>query len=239
MSKEKQALTCGTLSKFWDGAFFIRPRATQDGDGYVLATPTTVSLMFQPNLIRRTYGDEFMLGQGILARMLPAWPESKMGTRRYRRCDAADEAIVEDFQDITAKALRNALEDPSEKTLKFSEGAFNECVRFHDDVEIELGRGKWAADISSFAAKAPEHACRLAALMTLYEDQEATEIAEATMANACGLVKFHLQQFKYLCVAGTNEDAVGHAQKLLDWLQEQSDSGKWFRDRRDPAERPC
>ncbi len=228
MSKEKQALTCGTLSKFWDGAYFVRPRASQEGDGYVPPTPTTVNLMFQPILIRETFGNEFMLGQGILARMLPAWPESNMGKRLYRRSEASDDAIVEDFWDVTAKALRETLEDPTEKTLKLSEGAFEVCVAFHDEVETELGRGKWAADISSFAAKAPEHACRLAALMTLYEDRDATVIAEAIMKNACGLVKYHLQQFKYLCVSGTNEQAVDHAQKLLDWLTNNLTPGSGF-----------
>lgn len=103
-----------------------------------------------------------------------------------------------------------------------------QCVAFHDVVEPELGRGGWAADISSFAAKAPEHACRLAALMTLFEDPEATEISEATMTSACGLVKYHLQQFKYLCIAGTNEDAVSHAQKLLDWLKTKLTAGEGF-----------
>lgn len=228
MSKEKQALTCGTLSKFWDGAFFIRPRATQEGDGYVPPTSTTVNLMFQPNLIRDTFGNEFILGQGILARMLPAWPESNMGKRRYRQSDPSDDAIVKTFQDVTAEALRHTLEDPTEKTLTLSEGAFMECVAFHDDVETELGRGKWAADISSFAAKAPEHACRLAAIMTLYEDPEASTISEAMMKSSCGIVKYHLQQFKYLCVAGTNEDSVAHAQKLLDWLKSNFNPGDGF-----------
>lgn len=228
MSKEQQALTCGTLSKFWDGAFFVRPRATQEGDGYVPPTPTTVNLMFQPNLIRDTFGNEFMLGQGILARMLPAWPESNMGKRRYRPSEPADDAIVQRFQDDTARALRETLADPTETALRLSDGAFRQCVAFHDDIEGELGRGRWAADISSFAAKAPEHACRIAALMTLYEDQDAAIVSEDTMKKACGIVRYHLQQFKYLCVAGTNDEAVGHAQKLLGWIKSNLAPGSGF-----------
>jgi len=228
MSQDKLALTCGIISKLWDGAFFIRPRVTQEGDGFVPPTPTTLNLMFQPNLLRQSFGNEFMLGQGILARMLPSWPESNMGKRLYRRSEASDDAIVGSFQEVTAKALRGTLEDPTERTLELSEGALEECVRFHDDIEPALARGKWAADISSFAAKAPEHACRIAALMTLYEDPDATVISQDTMASACGIVKYHLQQFKYLCVAGTNDDAVGHAQKLLDWLKSNLTPGSGF-----------
>ena len=228
MSSDKMALTCGIISKFWDGSFFIRPRVTQEGDGYVPATATTLNLMFQPNLIRQSYGNEFMLGQGILARMLPAWPQSNMGSRLYRRSDASDDAIVSKFQEATAQALRNTLQDGTERTLNLSPDAFNHCVTFHNKVETELGRGGWASDISSFAAKAPEHACRLAALMTLFEDNAASEISGATMENACGLVKYYLQQFKYLCVAGTNDDEVAHAQKLLDWLKCNLSPGKSF-----------
>lgn len=95
MSKEQQTLTCGILSKFWDGSFFIRPRASQDGDGYVPATPTTVNLMFQPILLPDTYGNEFLISQGLLARMLPAWPESRMGMRLHKPSDASDRAIVQ------------------------------------------------------------------------------------------------------------------------------------------------
>lgn len=80
--------------------------------------------MFQPNLIPQSFGNEFMLGQGILARMLPAWPESNMGKRPYRRSEASEDAIVDKFQEVTAKALRNTLEDPIEKTLRLSDGAF-------------------------------------------------------------------------------------------------------------------
>ncbi|CUH39041.1 hypothetical protein JSE7799_01760 [Jannaschia seosinensis] len=228
MSKEKMALTCGIISKLWDGAFFIRPRVTQEGDGYVPPTPTTLNLMFQPTLIPQSFGNEFMLGQGFLARMLPAWPESNMGNRRYRRSDPRDDAIVQEFQDVTANALRTTLEDLAEKSLTLSDGAFETCVAFHDDIEPQLGRGMWAADISSFAGKAPEHACRLAAIMTLYEDQTASIVSEAIMANACGIVRYHLQQFKYLCVAGTNEDAVAHAQNLLDWLKNNLEPGSGF-----------
>lgn len=219
MSKDKQALTAGILSKLWDGAFFIRPRVTQEGDGYVPPTPTTVNLMFQPTLISATYGNPFLLGQGILARMLPAWPESYMGSRKYRPPSAQDLATIDQFQAETAAALRATLADPTERTMDLSDGALTACIKFHDDIEGVLGRGQWAAEVSSFAAKGPEHACRLAALMTLYEDREATSISAEMMTNACLIVKYYLAQFKYLCIAGKNDTCIAHAQILLDWLR--------------------
>jgi hypothetical protein len=228
MSKEKQALTCGNLSKFWDGSFFIRPRSTQEGDGYVPPTPTTLNLMFQPILIPETYGNAFLISQGLLARMLPAWPQSHMGTRFYKSSTAADHAAVEAFQYASADALRRNLADTTERTLTLSAGARNICIKFHDEVEKQLAPGKWAADISGFASKAPEHACRLAALMTLFEDRDATTVSQDTMTNACEIVKYHLKQYKHLCAAGTNDAVVGHAQALLDWLRVNVAPGSGF-----------
>ncbi|MCR9150289.1 MAG: YfjI family protein [Rhodobacteraceae bacterium] len=228
MSKEKLALTAGILSKLWDGSFFFRPRATQTGDGYVPPTATTMNLMFQPILIPATYGSEFLVGQGLLARMLPAWPESKMGERFYRDADARDHATVQAFQDETAAAIRETLSDPTNRTLGLSEGARTVCIKFHDQVEGILGPGKWASEISGFAAKAPEHACRIAALMTLFETPDADAIEPDTMLNACEIVEYHLLQYKHLCAAAKNDTIVSDAQKLLDWLVENAGPGSGF-----------
>ncbi len=228
MSKDQRAKTSGIVSKFWDGAYFFRPRATQEGDGYVPPTPTTLNLMFQPILIRDTYGDAVLIGQGILARMLPAWPESKMGSRKFKRATDADKAIAEEFATRTADALKTTLENPSEKILTLSDGAMNICVSFHDAIEAELGPGGWAADISGFAAKAPEHACRLSAIMTLFEDPAAKDVSPEVMEKACQIVRYHLNQFKYLCIADTNETNMQAAQDLLDWLRRNLRPGDAF-----------
>lgn len=219
MSKDQRAKTSGIVSKFWDGDYFFRPRAGQEGDGYVPPTATTINLMFQPTLIRDTYGDDFLIGQGLLARMLPCWPESNMGNRKYRRATAEDDAKAARFQDEIEAALISTLDDPSERLLELSDGAFATCVEFHDKLEAQLGRGGWAADISSFASKAPEHACRIAAIMTLFEDREATTVSTEVMKASCKLVRYYLGQFKYLCVAATNDTEIDHAQSLLDWLR--------------------
>lgn len=228
MSKDQRAKTSGIVSKFWDGDFFFRPRAGQDGDGYVPPTATTINLMFQPTLIRDTYGDEFLIGQGLLARMLPCWPESNMGKRKYRRPSKEDEAAAQRFHDEVEAALTNKLRDGSECLLTLSEDALDICVEFHDNIEAELGRGGWAADISGFASKAPEHACRIAAIMTLFENPDATQVTDDVMQSACEMVKYYLGQYKYLCIAATNETELTQAQNLLDWLLKNLNPGEGF-----------
>jgi hypothetical protein len=228
MSKDQRAKTSGIVSKFWDGDYFFRPRAGQEGDGYVPPTATTINLMFQPTLIRDTYGDEFLIGQGILARMLPCWPVSNMGNRKYRRPNKEDEAAVSHFHDEVEAALITTLEDTTERLLTLSEDALAICVEFHDKIETELGRGGWAADISGFAGKAPEHACRLAAIMTLFEDRDAVTVSGEVMKAACDMVKYYLGQYKFLCIAATNETEIAQAQTLLDWLLKNLQPGDGF-----------
>lgn len=228
MSKDQRAKTSGIVSKFWDGDYFFRPRAGQEGDGYVPPTATTINLMFQPTLIRDTYGDEFLIGQGILARMLPCWPVSNMGNRKYRRPTAEDEAAADRFHDEVEAALTETLANSSESLLSLSEDALASCVEFHDKIETELGRGGWAADISGFASKAPEHACRLAAIMTLFEDRDAETVSGQVMRAACEMVKYYLSQYKFLCIAATNETEIAQAQTLLDWLLKNLQPGDGF-----------
>ncbi len=228
MSKDQRAKTSGIISNFWDGIFFFRPRGSQDGDGYVPPTATTINLMFQPTLIRDTYGDEFLTGQGLLARMLPCWPESNMGKRKYRRPSEEDEAAAARFHDEIEAALTETLEDPTERFLTLSEDALSICIEFHDKIEEELCRGGWAADISGFAAKGPEHACRIAAIMSIFEDRDANAISGEVMDAACKMVKYYLAQYKYLCIAATNETDVANAQRLLDWLRKNLAPGEGF-----------
>ncbi|MET4128369.1 DUF3987 domain-containing protein [Roseovarius sp. MBR-6] len=228
MSKDQRAKTSGIVSKLWDGDYFFRPRATQEGDGYVPPTATTLNLMFQPILIRDTYGDEFLTSQGILARMLPCWPQSNMGKRKYRRPTDEDEAAALSFRDEVEAALTSTLEDPTERSIALSDEAFAICVEFHDKVEAEIGPGGWAADISGFASKAAEHACRLAAILALFEDWDTRKISAEVMQAACELVKYYLSQYKFLCIAATNETEIAQAQTLLDWLRKNLQPGDGF-----------
>lgn len=228
MSKDQRAKTSGIVSKFWDGDYFFRPRASQDGDGYVPPTATTINLMFQPKLLPDTYGDDFLIGQGLLARMLACWPESKMGTRKYKRKTEEDKAATKRFQDDSEAALMDTLEDKTEKYLSLSKDALETCIEFYNNVECTLGPGGWAADISGFASKAAEHACRLAAIMTLFEDRDAQTVSGDVMKAACELVKYYLKQYKFLCIAATNDTEVAQAQTLLDWLRENLQPGDAF-----------
>ncbi|MEE4208970.1 MAG: DUF3987 domain-containing protein, partial [Parvularcula sp.] len=177
MSKEQRGKTSGIISKWWDGSYSIRPRAGKDGDGYVPPIALTLNLMFQPHLVQDTYGDAQLITQGFLPRILPCWPQSNMGNRKYKPPTKEDDEAAQRFHDEVEAALISTLEDPTERFLPLSKDARAVCVEFHDNIEATLGPGGWAADISGFASKAPEHACRLAALMTLFEDRKAEAIS--------------------------------------------------------------
>ena len=64
--------------------------------------------------------------------------------------------------------------------------------------------------------------------MTLSEGRSAEVISGAVMESACNIVKYYLAQYKYLCIAATNEAEVAHAQTLLDWLRRNLEAGEAF-----------
>jgi hypothetical protein len=184
--------------------------------------------MFQPILIREMHSDAFLTGQGILARMLPAWPKSKMGSWKFKRAADAERAAAEHFAAKTGDGLRTTLEDSSEKTLTLSDEAMDICVSFHDDIETKLGPGGWAADLSGFAPSPPEHVCQLSAIMTLFEGPAAKEVLAEVMEKACQIIHYNLNQFRYLCIAATKESTMQAAQRLLDWLRRNLRPGDAF-----------
>lgn len=228
MAREQRGKTSGILSKWWDGSYSIRPRAGKEGDGYVPPIALTLSVMFQPHLVKDTFGDAQLITQGFLPRILSCWPQSNMGNRMYKAPTREDEEAVQRFHDEVEAALIATLEDPTERLLPLSDDARTLCVEFHDKIEATLCPGGWAADISGFASKAREHACRLAALMTLFEDRDAEAVSVDVMESACKLVKYYMSQFKYLCIAATNQTDMAHAQKLLEWLRKNLAPGEAF-----------
>jgi hypothetical protein len=86
---------------------------------------------------------------------------------------------------------------------------------------MELAQGPRGAlePIREWASKAAEHACRMAAVITLLADPDAGRVAAESMHGAIALVEFYLSEYTRL-VAGFNQSPeLEAAQKLLTWLK--------------------
>jgi hypothetical protein len=83
LKKDDKLMTASALSEVWDGSPIKRVRG---GEGVQILPGRRVAmhLMVQPNVADGFIGDPLLLGQGLLARFLITWPQSKMGGRVFR-----------------------------------------------------------------------------------------------------------------------------------------------------------
>ena len=162
------------LNVLWDGGEMAIDRRSKPS--FILrGRRLTFGMMLQPEALRGFLDRAGTLprGTGFIARFLVAWPASTQGTRPYH---LAPEAMPEvalfgaRIQELLAHALptdeHGSLTPP---VLDLSPQARAEWIRFHDEVERELGaHGEWRG-VRDFAAKAAENAARMAALFHVLE----------------------------------------------------------------------
>jgi uncharacterized protein DUF3987 len=156
----------------------------------------SLHLMVQPGVATLMLGDADLTEQGLLSRCLVIAPESHSGQRFYR--DPAPEtknklmAYERWLGDILQRPLplaansRNVL---APRVLQPSTEAAKVWRTFVDNVEMQLGPGGAVEPINGFANKLPEHAARLAAVLTLVEEPAALEITPDLMARGIVLAK--------------------------------------------------
>jgi hypothetical protein len=231
MSDDSALRYFGLLNRFWDGNCFERFRATAKSFT-VTGRRLTCSLMMQHVVLCRFIGAAggVARGVGFLARFLPAWPHSTMGTRLYREGDLDTAALAN--WDARIKELLSfplpadhttmALDPP---TIFLSQSAHNRFIEFHNDAERELGRTGQFGEVADFAAKAAENAARLAAVFWTLEEGPSGEINAGTMEAAAAVEAWHLHETKRIVGAVKVPQAVADAALLVEWMQKPAPSG--------------
>lgn len=206
-------------------------------DTTVSGVPLTIGLMFQPYLIGSVFGDAEMVEQGILARVLPCYPASTMGTRLYRRPDPASDATAEAFarrcyEVLTCIKLRKASLPtqtdpfkPAFSVLPLLEDARDVLIGLHDEIEVGLApRGPFSR-IRAFASRVVENATRLAGIITLFDDLEATAVSRVAAESGAQLARFYIDEFSYLYELGQTSKDHSAAGQLGAWLAKQYGPG--------------
>jgi len=107
MKDDEKKKTASNISSVWDGGAIKRVRG---GDGIQILAHRRVALhlMAQPGMAAGFLGDVVLQDQGLLARFLVAYPESRMGQRFFR------EPTSEETTALTSHtfALKRALDLP-------------------------------------------------------------------------------------------------------------------------------
>jgi hypothetical protein len=224
MSEDNRLKTAAALSSLWDGEPIRRVRA---GDGAAVLPGRRVSmhLMTQPAVADIWLRDRLLADQGLLSRLLLSAPDSAMGTRICREGSAeADRAMARYGARMLAimdTPLPLAVGKPNElapRRLVLSDDARRIWVGFANHVEVMLDPDGELRPIAGLANKLPEHAARLAGVLTLVRDIDAGEILVPEMAAGIELAQHYTAEALRLDGGSRISGELRLAQQALNWL---------------------
>lgn len=226
MSADNKLKTAAHLSNLWDGTTIDRVRAGDD-----LSTLTgrrlAAHLMVQPNVAARLLGDTELIGQGLLSRVLVTAPAAAAGTRFYRQASTSAAGALLNYEALIMGLLRRPKSHkdgrPSElapRALQLSNDAQTMWIAYHDNIESQIGPSGALSPIVGLANKLPEHAARLAAVLTVCEQANASEIGADTMADGIALAEHYRSEALRLFEGGATDPDLILAQKVLDFMRE-------------------
>jgi len=233
MSSENAIKTASGLSKLWDGDPITRTRAG-DGTSVLYGRRLSLHLMIQPTIAPLLYSNHALVGQGILSRMLPVYPTSTIGGRPYRSGDVTEAPAYQRYaQRLTGildtdlpirEGTRNTL-DPRLFTL--DPEAKREYIGFHDHIERMCAGGRELESVRGFAAKAPEHALRIAGVLELVGDLNAPVISLANMAAGIELAQFYIGEALRLKDVAEADPDLTLAERVLAWARASATDGRF------------
>ncbi len=224
MTDDAKLRTAAGLSDVWDGSPIRRVRSG-DGVSVLAGRRLSAHLMAQPAVADILFRDRLLADQGLLSRLLVTAPDPASGTRLWheerpetelalRRYGARMLSIFECRLPLRV-GTTNELEP---RSISLSVAAREAWIGFADHVEREVAPNGGLDAVRGLANKLPEHAARLAAVLTLVKGIDAEEVSESEMAAGIALAEHYgVEALRLFGCAQVNSD-VRLAQRLLDWL---------------------
>jgi Protein of unknown function (DUF3987) len=224
MSDEAKLRTASGLSKAWDCEPFDRVRA---GDGFTVLAERRVAmhLMVQPDVAAIWLGDRLLVEQGLMSRVLVTAPEPASGTRMWREPAPESDASIKRYRarllDILEHPLPLAEKTRNElapRTVSLSPEARQLWVAFHDHVEKLLSVGGELEPVRGLANKLPEHAARIAGVLTSVDNIAAGNVGGPELEAGIALAQHYAAEAMRLFGASRVSGELHEAQRLLTWL---------------------
>lgn len=227
MSKDHRLRAIATLSTLWDGQPLDRVRV---GDGATLLYGRRLAahIMAQPEVAKGLLNDPLAQEQGILARFLLAHPKSTAGTRRYVAEDPKETPAFRRYQEVV-EVLLGMVEDTVKgqedkelglepRTLTLTPEAKELWVDFHNHIEAQLADPD-LYPVKALAAKVPEHALRLAGVLTLLTNPGADRIGPQEAIWGATLAEYYLMEALRLAGSYRVPPDLLLAEEVVAWLK--------------------
>jgi hypothetical protein len=182
-------------------------------------------LMAQPDVAAIWLGDRLLVEQGLMSRVLLTAPELASGSRMWREPVPESDASIKRYGARLLEILERPLplahatrNELAPRTVPLSPETRRLWVAFHDHVEKCLGPGGELETVRGLANKLPEHAARIAAVLTLVGDIGAGEIGRVEMEAGIALAQHYAAEAMRLFGASRVSSDLREAQQLLTWL---------------------
>jgi hypothetical protein len=217
--------TAATLSTLWDGTGIRRLRA---GDGItdLRGRRLALHLMVQPDVATAFLSEPILRDQGVLSRMLIAAPESLAGKRVWRGAPKDLDppmrryiGVILDLLERPALTANEAGNELTPRAIELSSEAEAAWVSFYNRIESEMAQDCALECLRDVAGKAAENAARIAAVLTIIEQPDASTIETEAMIAACELMTWYVFEALRLSGAHRQPPALRNAIKLLEWLK--------------------
>lgn len=224
MSRDNRLKTISLLSLAWDGEPLTRIRA---GEASVSHRGKRISMhmMMQPGVAATVFANEQFEDQGLLSRILPAAPNSIAGTRLYREPSPESREHLNCYSEHLLKILHKparvtgkSKNELTPRSIALSDEAKSVWIGFADHVERMIGKGGKLEPIKSLGNKLPEHAARLAALLTLVDNIEAETIPFRWMTSGIALAEYYAHEALRIVGRSATVGDLALAQRLSEWL---------------------
>jgi len=215
--------TYATFNSLWDGKQIKLARAKEVT--VLRGRRLTTHLMMQPAVATCLLADPMAEGIGYLPRCLIVEPESMIGKRTLQAVPVSGTREIESFQSRLAAllALPLPVADPEDNALAPRKLALSDEARAYllkaaDGIERKQAPGGEFETVSAFASKTCEQACRIAGVLTLWRDENASEVSRDDMHSGLALAYYYLKEATRLIDVSSTDTDLNLADDLRVWL---------------------
>lgn len=225
LREDRRSAGLAWFLKAW-GAESLDTLTRGDGLSILLGRRVAMHAMVQPVLLRRLLIDPLAQGQGFLARCLVSEPGTLAGTRLFKAGNPAEAPEVRAYHDALRRLLsrRSSVKlhgdgcELDTRAVGMSANAEALWIEFYNQIELEQANGAELQGARAFASKAAEHAARIAGIVEIVSEPDATQVSVEAMAGAIAVVAFYISEHVRLTGAGAEPRRTELLRMLLAWL---------------------